>query len=107
MGIRITTLNPSRAYQASGTSIADDGTFDLPAVVTGGIGLVVVGSDEERAMFSVDASGNVLLWSASDNVVNNADTDGKICIGTSVANPVVIKNRLGATKTFIVSFWYN
>lgn len=107
MGMKITTINPSSVYQVNGQSVVDDGTFNFPAVTTGGIGFVVVGSDEERAMFSVDASGNVLLWSASDNVVANADTDSKFCIGTSVANPVVLKNRLGSTKAVIISFWYN
>lgn len=91
---------------AHSASVADDGTVSLPEVTVSGIGKIVVGNDEERADFSVDASGNVSLWSYSANVAANADTDGKICIGTSVANPVVIKNRLGSAKTVLVTFQY-
>ena len=87
--------------------LADDATFDLPAVTNGGMGLMVAGADEERAQFSIKSDGTVNLIIASANVVANVDTDAKVCIGTSVASPCVIKNRLGGTKAILLQLWYN
>jgi len=87
--------------------LADDATFDLPAVTNGGMGLMVAGADEERAQFSIKLDGTVNLITASANVVANVDTDAKVCIGTSVASPCVIKNRLGGTKAILLQLWYN
>jgi len=88
-------------------AVADDGTITLPEITAGGFGMLAVGQDEARAIFTVDAFGNITLMTSSGNVVANADTDGRICIGTSVANPVIIRNRLGASKVVIVTVWYN
>jgi hypothetical protein len=90
-----------------GGSILDEGTFTLPTITNGGWGRVIVGSDEERSDFSIASDGTVNLIHASSNVVANADTDGKVCIGTSVANPCIIKNRLGSTKVITVHFWFS
>lgn len=92
-------------YTLSG-SMVDDGTQAMPTMTKGGIGMLVVGDDEERAFFSADSAGNVTLMMASENIVANADTDGKFCIGTSVANPLTLKNRLGAAKVVTLQFWY-
>lgn len=87
--------------------VADDATFTLPSVTNSGFGTLVAGADEERAQFSIKSDGTVNLIMASANIVANADTDGKICIGTSVASPCVIKNRLGSTKAVLLQLWYN
>lgn len=90
-----------------GGDVADDASFNLPQMVNGGMGLLVAGVDEERAQFSIKSDGTVNLIVASANVVANADTDGKVCIGTSVASPCVVKNRLGSTKAVLLQLWYN
>ena len=90
-----------------GGNILDDGTFPLPLISNSGWGVLVVGSDEERASFSMASDGTINLIYGSSKVVVNADTDGKICIGTSVANPCIVKNRLGSTKTVTVQFWFS
>jgi hypothetical protein len=87
-------------------SVADDATFTLPIIANAARGVMVAGSDEERADFSIKYDGTVNIIMASSNVVANADTDAKVCLGTSVASPVVIKNRLGAAKIFMVQIWY-
>jgi len=86
--------------------VADDATFNLPTMTVGGFGNIFVEGNEEQAQFTVDESGNVSLQNFSDHVVANANTDGSICIGSGISNPVVIKNRLGAGKNIIVSFCY-
>lgn len=88
-------------------NVADDATFNLPVVANGGMGLMIAGADEERAQFSIKSDGTVNLIMASANVVANADTDAKVCIGTSVASPCVIKNRLGGAKAILLQLWYN
>jgi len=93
-------------WMYSGT-IADDGNFSLPTITNHAMGQIIAGNDEQRAQFSVDNAGNVFLWSnSSDGVAANADTDLMLCVGTSVVNPVVIKNRLGASKKISVVMWY-
>lgn len=87
--------------------VLDDATFNLPVIANGARGVMVAGKDEERADFSIKDDGTVNLIMSSANVVANADIDGKICIGTSVASPCVIKNRLGATKAIMLQLWDN
>ena len=56
---------------------------------------------EAWAYFILDPNGNVTILNSSSNVVANADTDTKLCIGTSVSQePLVIKNRLGVLGEF-------
>lgn len=88
-------------------NVLDDETFNIPIITNGGRGIMVAGLDEERSDFSIKSDGTVNLIIASANVVANADTDGKFCIGTSVASPCVIKNRLGATKAVMLQLLYN
>lgn len=95
----------SLVYQFRG-NLGDDSTFTLPVITNGARGSLVVGADEERADFSIKNDGTVNLIMASVNVVANADTDAKFCIGTSVASPVVIKNRLGAVKMVTLNLWH-
>ncbi len=79
-------------------SLADDATFSLPELIISAYGVVFVaiaGVETGVATFTIDSSGSVTLFTASANIVANADTDTKFCLGTSVANPVTIKNRLG------------
>jgi len=88
-------------------TVLDDGNFSLPTITNHAMGQIIAGNDEQRAQFSIDNAGNVFLWSnSSDNVAANADTDLMLCVGTSVVNPVVIKNRLGSSKKISVVLWY-
>jgi hypothetical protein len=96
-----------REWYGIADTLADDATFNLPIVTNGGHGLLVIGADEERAQFTLKSDGTVNLIMASSNIVANANTDGKFCIGTGVASPCVIKNRLGVVKSVLLQFWYN
>lgn len=62
------------------------------------------GADEERTMFSIKSDGTVNLIMASANVVANANTDTALCIGTSIANPCIIKTALGRPRRFFSSY---
>jgi hypothetical protein len=88
------------------SELADDAVFTLPIILTGGRGFVVVGENQEHSDFTIKNDGTVTLANNSANVVANANTDGKFCIGTSVASPCVIKNRLGAAKKILFHLWY-
>ena len=100
-------------HWASATSVADDGTVALPTITanSSGHGLVQVSSAgviNESAEFEIDSTGNVQIIRGTANVVVNADTDGKVCIGTAAAqNPMTVKNRLGGTRTVMIKIWYN
>lgn len=96
-----------REWYGIADTLADDATFNLPIVTNGGHGFLVIGADEERAQFTIKSDGTVNLIMASANIVVNANTDNRFCIGTGVASPCVIKNRLGATKSVLLQFWYN
>ncbi len=92
-------------------SVADDGSVTLPDQDTHAFGVVMVSTDggamAEYAQFIVDNDGDVTVLSKSTNVVNNADTDGNVCIGTAAAQTnLLIKNRLGATRRVSVHYWY-
>jgi hypothetical protein len=99
----ISTLTIERPINET---LADDGTFLFPYFANAARCTLVIGPDDERCDFSVKSDGTVNLLMASLNIVANADTDGKFCIGTSVDNPLTIKNRLGATKVVTGSIWY-
>lgn len=93
--------------------LPDDGVMSLPTVSanSSGHGIVQVSADgviEQSAEFEVDSTGNAVVIRGTADVVVNADTDAKLCIGTAAAqNPLTVKNRLGGTKTVMVSFFYN
>jgi len=93
-------------------SVVDDGIITLPAVTTIGRGRVFVEGGATYAEFFVNGTGTVTLLGAAvlttADVVANADTDTKLCIGTAAAQePLQIKNRLGAAKVINVEFWYD
>jgi hypothetical protein len=97
-------INIDPSFKYAGT-LADDATFSLPTIVASAFGVVVVGNDEERATFTIDNTGAVNLLLASASITINADTDAKFCLGTSVANPVIVKNRLGSSKAVLLLLW--
>ena len=100
-------------YWTSATTVADDATVALPKITgsKSGKGTIIVSSGSaivSNAEFISDSDGNIIIIHAMvDNVVSNADTDDKICIGTGVANPVIIKNRLGGAMNIMIIFWYS
>jgi len=83
--------------------LADDGTFNLPTS-SAGFGVFMAGDGEELAKISWDSAGTVTLLDWSANVAT-ADTDTKFCF-ISGANPVVVKNRLGAAKKIMFDYHY-
>ena len=93
-------------YRHTG-NVLNAGIFTLPVIANGARGVMIVGTDEERADFSIAANGTVNLIMASSNVVANANTANKVCIGTSVASPCVIANNLGSTKAIMLQLWYD
>lgn len=100
----VSVLTGSYLYR---DSLTDDGTTALPTIVNGAWGFLVVGADEERATFTIKNDGTVNLIMSSANIVVNANTDLMFCIGTSVANPLTIKNRLGSSKAVLLNLWYS
>ncbi len=101
-----TTTNDGTTYIYS-ISLGDDNTTSLPAITTNGIGIIAAGTSPEYAEFIVDSTGTVTLIFNTDNVTANADTDGYLCIGTAAAqNPIIIKNRLGSSKTINIFILY-
>ena len=120
----ITDLSPSEVRtmlnidQSTGryryaAAIADDATTALPTITAnyaGGCEVIVSSSGviDANATFMVDSTGTVTPQVDSGNVVYNADTDTKLCIGTAAAqNPLTIKNRLGGAKNIMINFRYN
>jgi hypothetical protein len=101
-----TSAGTPKVFRYQG-NVLDDASVDLPLVTNSGFGWVIGGSAEEYSQFIVDADGTVTLISNSTNVVANADTDAKICIGSDAYEPIHIKNRLGGPKNFNVVFWYD
>lgn len=92
--------------------VTDDGTITMPfSIDYFAWGWIAVGSStnlDGHSMFFVDGNGDVTLISNSSNVVANADTDGKLCVGTSgTQEPLVIKNRLGASKHITLMIFYD
>jgi hypothetical protein len=93
-------------------AVADDGTVTLPTITTDfpAIGLVEVatgGAIVESAEWNMSSDGTVNLIRSTANIVANADTDTKFCLGTAGGqNPLVIKNRLGGSRNVMISFLY-
>ena len=94
--------NPGRWVErpsvGGGSTVDDTITLDDDDEITltsgkAGFGEVMIGDNQEHAMFTFTSAGVVTLTLSSAEVVNT-DTDAKLCIydgGTSVN----IKNRLG------------
>lgn len=93
-------------------SIADDGTKELPTIKAdyAAIGNIVISSAgviDESAEFEIDSTGTCQIIRGSANVIVNADTDTKVCLGTAAAqNPLTIKNRLGGVKNIMITIMY-
>lgn len=88
-------------------SVADDGTFNLPAITTAAMCLITCGS-AEYALFYIDDDGDVTLIANSANVVANADTDTNLCIGTAATQePLTVRNRLGGALDVNLIMWYD
>jgi hypothetical protein len=104
-GLTIGSVNEYRYY----ADLANDAILTLPFSVTSSArGFIAAGNNEERTDFWIDNDGDVTLVNNSVNVVANADTDDKLCIGTAAAQePLQIKNRLNATKKIFLVIWYN
>jgi len=107
-------------YWAYAGSVLADGIITLPAITAdysahGFVRVSAAGAISERAEFEINSTGNVSVLLAEfsgavgavANMVMNADTAGKFCLGTSVANPVIFKNRLAATKNVMIELWYH
>lgn len=89
-------------------SVADDATITLPVITDSAFGWITVGDNEERCQFSISSTGTLTMLNPSGNVVTGADTDGKVCLGTSGSQePLVIKNRLGSSKVMNMILFYN
>ena len=89
-------------------NMVDDGTITLPRVTKGGYGVIVGNNGATLSHFVSSDAGAVTLINNTADVVANADTDTKLCIGTaSPQEPIIIKNRLGAEKSVIILFWYD
>jgi hypothetical protein len=82
--------------------LVDDGYLDLPTGRTI-IGSVFVKGSAERCNFYVITDGTVTRDFYNDFVAT--DTDTKACVFDAGAY-AKIKNRLGAPKTFIISYAY-
>jgi len=92
--------------------LADDATQAIPTITANfaAHGRVVVSSAgviNESASFEIDSTGTAQLIHATANIVINADTDGKFCIGTAAAqNPMTFRNRLGGARNVMINLWY-
>ncbi len=88
-------------------AVANNGTVTLPTVTTGwsGHGFITIGTDGDRAEFTVDASGNVNLAWGSSGVVTNSGAASKVQVGGATpANPVVITNATGSSVNIEIAF---
>ena len=88
-------------------TLSDDSTYTLPTITNSAFGIMVIGNDAERVEFSATSAGTInVIWKTS-GVAVNADSDTYFCVGTSVANPIILKNRLGATRAVLLNYWYH
>lgn len=89
-------------------SLADDAAYTLPFELTapGGWGMAFCGNNE-YALFRVSGAGVVTLIYNTTNVVANADTDTKFCVGSAASqDPLQFKNRLGSSAILFITMWY-
>jgi hypothetical protein len=85
-------------------SLIDTGTYSLPNA-SSGIGYLMVGDNEEWAIFTWGTAGAVNLMIFSANITTTGATDNKFNIfdgGTAVT----LENQLGATKTVKMTLNY-
>lgn len=129
--VGIGTTTPTELFQVSGTatvsitsdgkiiqnglttydqlvSLADDGTFDIPAGTTGWCEVIAgVSSTIDGAIaFRFTNDGAVLETRVADAIASaTADTDTKLCAFDNGSN-VRIKNRLGGTRDLLIKLTY-
>lgn len=94
-------LTSSYSNTAIDRTLSDDESIILPPNRCGR-GWVLVGDNEEYSDFRFCGNGTVTLFSSSANVINS-DTDANFCIFSN-GSSVVLKNRLGTTKT--IKYFY-
>ena len=73
-------------------TLVDDESY-VHTTKVAGFGTVMIGDNQEWATFRFSADGTVTLIANSANV-DNADTDGDLCI-YDVGSGIAVKNRLG------------
>ena len=94
-----------KEFRYSGT-LADDATYTLPFSQTLAIFGFVQCKNANWAGFYVDSTGAAYNINGT-NYALNADTDGKICIGTAASQvPTIFKNRAGSSRTLVLILWY-
>jgi len=129
--VGIGTTTPTELFQVSGTasvsitsdgkiiqndlitynqlvSVADDGTFDIPAGTTGWCEVIAgVSSTIDGAIaFRFTNDGAVVETRVADAIASaTADTDTKLCAFDNGSN-VRIKNRLGGTRDLLIKLTY-
>jgi hypothetical protein len=106
------TINGA-TYWASATSEVADASVNLPTITAeysahGWVRASSGGTISESAEFEIDSSGNVTIVRGSANVVANAACVAtKLCLGTAAnQNPLLVQNRLAATKKISIELWY-
>jgi hypothetical protein len=90
---------------AGSETVADEGTITLDTGVSGW-GEAMAGDMDAFVRFVFKSDGTVTLIDFSYGNVNNADADGYFCVydgGTGV----VLKNRLGSSKTVRYKITYS
>ena len=69
-------------------------------------GTLLIGNDAARSLFTLKMDGTVnLIVNKTATIVANANTAGKFCLGTGVANPIVLKNNTGAPQDYAFTVW--
>lgn len=91
------SLGANAKIYCGSETVADDGCITFPAHTVFMFGWILAKAGASYTLFNVTADGTVtLLTDTSSDVTKNADTDGKLCIGTAATqNPLQIKNGLG------------
>ena len=105
LGFSMTGLLKLQTYSAE---LADDAIITINAITTSAFGWIIVGDNEEFTQFRITSDGTVTLLNETGNIVANADTDAKFCVGTAATQePLQIRNRLAATKNVNMVIWYD
>ena len=96
---------PSPLWQYD-DSLADDQTHELPTLTKAKFATLMLGDDEARSFVTIKSDGTInFLINDYSAIVANADTDGFFCIGTGVANPIILRNRTGAPVDVVFTMW--
>jgi hypothetical protein len=103
VGAKTIAIGGLNMIQSSET-VADDGTVALATGVTGW-GFVQAGDNEQWIQFAFTAAGAVSIIANSALGVNT-DSDGCLCVYDG-GDGIVIKNRLGGSKTVRYVIYYS